>query len=261
MKKAIFILTILILSLAAGAQERERTLIHIIHANELSKAPGSEAVLLKGMVHIRHDSTHFYCDSAYYYEGKNSFDAFQNVHIRMNDSIDMYSRTMKYDGNRRFAEFFDHVRMMDDSTLLVTEYMTYDRNLHLASYPRYGVTTRGDKKLVSDKGFYRDDLKVFHFIRNVEATSPKYRMVTDTLYYNTRTEKMWFQGGGTMTNENHQEIVADSLLYDSRMKFSRAINNIQITDTSYKVIMRGQYAEVWEKKGFSFATDHAYVVY
>ena len=257
--KQILVIAFCLLSCLGWAQER--TLIHIERANQLSKQPGSDAVLLKGNVHIRHDNTHFYCDSAYYYEQRNSFDAFQNVHIRINDSIDMYSRTMTYDGDRRFAEFFDDVRMKDDSTLLVTEYMTYDRNLHLACYPNHGVTTRGDKRLVSDEGYYRDDLKLLKVFRNVEATSPKYRMVTDTLYYHTRTERLWFQGGGTMTNENNQEIKADSLLYDSRHKFSRAVNHIQVTDTAYKVIMRGQYAEVWEDLGFSFATDHAYAVY
>jgi lipopolysaccharide export system protein LptA len=245
----------------AQEPERERTMIHIEHANQLSKTQGSDAVLLKGQVHIRHDSTHFYCDSAYYYEAMNSFDAFQNVHICVNDSIDMYSRTMIYDGNLRFAEFFDNVRMMDDSTLLETDYMTYDRNQHLACYPNHGVTTRGDKQLVSDKGFYRDDLKEFRIFHNVVATSPKYQMTTDTLYYNTRVEKMWIQGGGRMKNENNQEIEADSMLYDCRRHFTRAVNNIQITDTAYKVIMRGQYGEIWEKTGFSFATDSAYAMY
>ena len=73
---------------------QERTHVHIEHANQLHKTAGSDAVRLLGDVHIRHDSTHFYCDSAYYYEDKNSFDAFQNVHINVNDSIDLYSRTM-----------------------------------------------------------------------------------------------------------------------------------------------------------------------
>lgn len=237
------------------------TLIHIEHANQLKKSAGKDAVILEGDVHIRHDSTHFYCDSAYYYEEMNSFDAFQNVHIVVSDSIDMYSRTMKYDGNLRFAEFFDDVRMMDDSTLLETEYMTYDRDKHVACYPHDGVTTRGDKKLVSEIGFYRDDLKVLRFFKTVEVTSPKYQMYTDTLYYDTRADKMWFQGGGRMINENNQEVLADSMLYDCQEHFSQAINNIQITDTAYKVILRGQYAELWEKVGFSFATDRAYAVY
>lgn len=258
-EKIVFILTFLLMVLVGRAQER--TMIHIEHANQLHKTLGTEAVLLKGRVHIRHENTHFYCDSAYYYEERNSFDAFQNVHIRVNDSIDMYSRTMTYDGDRRFAEFFDDVRMMDDSTLLETGYMTYDRNLHLACYPNHGVTTRGDKRLVSDKGFYRDDLKELRFFHNVVATSPKYNMETDTLFYNTRTEKMWFQGGGTMTNENNQKIIADSLIYYTQRHFTQAFDDIQIIDTSYKVIMYGQYAELWEKLGRSFATDSAYVVY
>ena len=247
--------------MSVGGWAQERTHVHIEHANQLQKVSGSEAVRLLGDVHIRHDSTHFYCDSAYYYEKRNSFDAFQNVHIKVNDSVDMYSRTMIYDGDRRFAEFFEDVRLMDDSTLLVTEYMTYDRNRHLASYPDHGVTTRGDKKLVSEIGFYRDDIKEFRFYNTVEVTSPKYEMYTDTLYYDTRIETMWFQGGGLMKNENNQEIVSDSMVYDTQKNYAKAIDNVQMTDTSYKVILRGNYAEVWEKLGFSFATDSAYVVY
>ena len=263
MMKRILLFVCCLITTVGWAQEpqRERTLIHIEHANQLHKTAGSEAVRLIGNVHIRHDSTHFYCDSAYYYEAMNSFDAFQNVHIKINDSIDMYSRTMKYNGNLRFAEFFDNVRMKDDSTLLRTEYMTYDRNRHLASYPHHGITTRGDKQLVSEIGFYRDDIKEFRFFKTVEVTSPKYQMFTDTLYYNTRIDKMWLQGGGLMKNENNQEIEADSMLYDCQKHFTKAVNNIQITDTAYNVIMYGQYAELWEKTGFSFATDSAYVVY
>ena len=286
MKKTILVLFIIITALGRA---QERTQIHIEHANQLHKKAGSDAVRLLGDVHIRHDSTNFYCDSAYYYEEQNSFDAFQNVHINVNDSVDMYSRTMTYDGNKRFAEFFDDVRMMDDSTLLRTNYMTYDRNLHLACYPHHGVTTRNDKTLVSELGFYRDDIKEFRFFKNVEVTSPKYQMYTDTLYYNTRIEKMWFQGPTTIENEdnclegNHgyyltqrdlaylddhpvmynetQVMVADSMLYDRQTGFAKAMNTIQMIDTSYKVILRGEYAEVWEKKGFSFATDSAYAVY
>ena len=286
MKKTILVLFIIITALGHA---QERTKIRIEHANQLSKTAGSDGVLLLGKVHIRHDSTHFYCDSAYYFEDKNSFDAYHNVHIRVNDSIDMYSRTMIYDGDRRFAEFFTDVRMTDDSTVLETQYMTYDRNQHLACYPHHGVTTRNDKKLVSEIGYYRDDLKEFRFFKKVEVTSPKYQMYSDTLYYNTRIEKMWFHGPTTIINEDSrmegthgyylterdlayldehpvmynetQTMVADSMLYDRHRGFAKAMDHIQLTDTSYKVILRGDYAEVWEKRGFSFATDHAHAVY
>ena len=268
---------------------RERTMVHIEHANQFHKVAGNDAVRLIGAVHIRHDSTHFYCDSAYYYEEQNSFDAFDNVHINVNDSVDMYCLTMTYDGDRRFAEFFDEVRMKDDSTLLETNYMTYDRDLHLACYPDHGVTTRGDKRLISEIGFYRDDLKEFRFFKKVEVTSPKYLMYTDTLIYNTRIEKMWFQGPTSIINEENtmegehgyylterdlayfdknpvmynetQWTRADSLLYDRQQGFAKAMNSIYAIDTSYKVIMEGEYMEVWEKIGYSFATDSIRVTY
>ena len=255
MKRLAFIGFIL-MTVASWAQER--TTIHIEHANQMQKKRGSEAVVLKGDVYIRHENTHFYCDSAYYYEG-------------------------------RYAEFFHNVRMMDDSTLLETEYLTYDRNLHLACYPNHGVTTRGDKQLVSEKGYYRDDLKEFRFFRDVVAASPKYKMLTDTLYYNTRVEKMWFQGPTTIIHEENtlegkhgyylterelayldkdpvmynetQTMTADSLLYDRQNGFAKAMNHIEMIDTSYKVVLRGQYAELWEKIGYSFATDSAYAMY
>ena len=269
--------------------QKPRTLVHIEHANQFHKAAGSDAVRLIGNVHIRHDSTHFYCDSAFYYERRNSFDAYQNVHIKVNDSVDMYCTTMTYDGDHRFAEFFNDVRMMDDSTVLVTDYMTYDRDLHLACYPHHGVTTRGDKTLVSELGYYRDDMKELRFFQKVEVTSPKYQMYTDTLYYNTRVEKMWFQGPTTIVNEENtmegehgyyltqrdlaffdknpvmynetQRVSADSLLYDRQKGFAQGLNSVYMIDTAYKVIMQGEYVEVWEKIGYSFATDSAYVTY
>jgi len=244
--------------MAAASFAQERTTIHIEHANQMLKTLESEAVLLKGNVHIRHDNTHFYCDSANYFDG-------------------------------RYAELFSHVRMVDDSTLLETEHLTYDRDQHLACYPNHGVTTRGDKKLVSDLGYYRDDLKEFRVFKNVVATSPKYQMFTDTLYYNTQSEKMWFQGPTTILHEENtlegthgyylterdlayldehpvmynetQTLTADSLIYDRQNNFAKALSHIQMIDTSYKVILRGQYAEVWEKIGFSFATENAYAVY
>ena len=267
----------------------QRVMVHIEHANQFHKTAGSDDVRLIGNVHIRHETTHFYCDSAYYNERRNSFDAYQNVHIRVNDSIDMYCKTLSYDGDRRFAEFFDEVRMQDDSTILETSYMTYDRNEHLACYPDHGVTTRGDKKLVSLLGYYRDDLKELRFFSDVVVTSPDYRMNTDTLIYNTRIEKMWFQGPTTIVNEDNtmegrhgyyltqrnlayldedpviynetQRLTADSLLYDRRKGFAKALDHVQMIDTSYKVVLNGDYVEVWEKLGYSFATDSTVVTY
>lgn len=286
MKRMLLLIGLWFFAVTATAQ---RVMVHIEHANQFHKTAGSDAVRLIGNVHIRHENTHFYCDSAYYNEKRNSFDAYQHVHFRVNDSIDMYCTTLSYDGDRRFAEFFDDVRLTDDSTVLETSYMTYDRNQHLACYPDHGITTRGDKKLVSNLGYYRDDLKELRFFNDVVVTSPDYRMNTDTLIYNTRIEKMWFQGPTTIVNEDNtmegrhgyylternlayfdvdpviynetQRLVADSLLYDRQKGFAKAKNHVQMIDTAYKVILNGEYVEVWERLGYSFATDSTLLTY
>lgn len=284
----------LLLSQTLVAQEqdtvqRKKTRINILHYDKAtySKSMGDVQRLI-GNVKMRHDSAYFFCDSAYYYQKNNSFDAYQNVHIIVNDSVEIFSDLLNYDGDRRFAEFHDNVHLRDDSTNLYTEYLTYDRNLHLASYPDSATTVRGDKTLKSHYGYYRDRLKEFSFFENVEVYSPKYQMYTDTLFYNTGIEKMWFEGPTTIINKENilegkhgyylvnedfvyldkrpymhnetQQMRADSIFYDRNNSLAQAYNQVDMIDTSYQVIMRGDYVEMWENKGFSFATDSAYAI-
>ena len=284
----------LLLSQVVVAQEqdtvqRKKTRIHIEHYDvaTFSKSKGDMQRLI-GNVKMRHDSAYFFCDSAYFFEKTNSFNAFQNVHIIVNDSVEIFSDLLDYDGNTRFAEFFDNVKLMDDSTTLLTEYLTYDRNLHLACYPDSATTYRGDKTLISCIGYYRDDLKEFSFFEKVEVTSPKYQMYTDTLYYNTNIEKMWFEGPTTIINEENtldgergyylvdediafldkrpvmhnetQRMKSDSMYYNRNIGLAKAYDHVDMIDTSYKVVMRGDYMELWENRGFSFATDSAYAI-
>ena len=270
--------------------QRKKTRIRIEHYDKAtySKSQGDMQRLL-GNVKIRHDSTYFFCDSAYFYEKDNSFDAYQNVHIIVNDSVEIFSDLLNYNGNTRFAEFFDNVKLMDDSTTLYTEYLTYDRNEHLACYPDSATTYRGNKILISCIGYYRDDIKEFSFFENVEVTSPTYQMFTDTLYYNTKIEKMWFWGPTTIINKDNildgehgyylvnedfvfldrrpymhnetQQIRSDSIHYDRSIGLAKAFNHVDMIDTSYNIIMRGDFVELWEHKNMSYATDSAYAIH
>ena len=293
-RQLIVFLSLLLAAQTLVAQEqdtvpRKKTRVHIEHYDKAtySKSQGDMQRLI-GNVKIRHDSAYFYCDSAYFYEKNNSFDAYQNVHIIVNDSVEIFSDLLNYDGNTRFAEFFYNVKLMDDSTTLYTEYMTYDRNLHLASYPDSATTVRGDKTLKSHYGYYRDRLKEFSFFENVEVYSPKYQMYTDTLYYNTGIEKMWFEGPTTIINKENilegkhgyylvkedfvfldkrpfmhnetQQMRSDSIFYDRNIGLAKAYDRVDMIDTSYKVVMRGDYMELWEHEEFSFATDSAYAI-
>ena len=268
-----------------NAQQKNKTFVHIEHADYqvYDESYGRDVERLIGNVVLRQDSAYFYSDSAHFNERTRYFDGFGNIHIKVNDSTDIFSETCKYSGDIKIAELFDNVILKDDSTTLKTNYMTYDRIKHLATYPNRGTITRNDKKLVSRKGYYRDDIQVAYFRKDVVVTTPKSRVITDTLEYRIDEEKMFFFGpttiyyednilvgnygwydakndvaylnkGATLSNKGYS-IASDSMFYDKKADFAKAMSNVFIEDTVNKAIIEGNYAELWKRLGKSYVTD------
>ncbi len=283
--KTIILAILSVICIALNAQQNGKTFVHIEHADYqvYDESYGKDAERLIGDVVLRQDSAYFYSDSAHFNEKTRYFDGFGHVHIKVNDTTDIFSETCKYSGDIKIAELFDNVVLKDDSTVLKTNYMTYDRNQHLATYPRHGTITRNDKKLVSRKGYYRDDIQVAYFRKDVVVTMPKCRMITDTLEYRLNEEKMFFYGpttiyyddnvlvgnygwydaqndiayldkGASLSNKGYS-IASDSMFYDRKSDFAKAMSNVFIEDTVNKAIVEGNYSEMWKTLGKSFVTD------
>ena len=284
-KTIILTINVLLFCWTLKAQQNGKTFVHIMHADYqiYEESYGKDIERLIGNVILRQDSAYFYSDSAHYNEQSRFFDGFGHVHIKVNDSTDIFSDKCKYNGEKKFAELFDHVILKDDSTVLKTNYMTYDRNKHLATYPNHGTITRNDKRLVSKKGYYRDDIQVAYFRKDVVVTTPKSRVITDTLEYRIKDEKMFFFGpttiyyednilvgnygwydakndvayldkGATLSNKGYS-ITSDSMFYSKKTDYARAMSNVFIEDTVNKAIVEGNYAELWKKLGKSYVTD------
>lgn len=289
--KTTFLIIVLLFCQTLAAQQKSKTFVHIVHADHqiYDESYGKDVERLIGNVALRQDSAYFYSDSAHFNEKTRYFDGYGNVHIKVNDSTDIFSNKCKYSGDIKFAEMFDNVILKDDSTVLKTNYMTYDRNKHLATYPRHGSITRNDKNLVSRKGYYRDDIQVAYFRTDVVVTTPKSRMFTDTLEYRIQEDKMFFYGpttiyyednvlvgnygwydakndiayldrGATLSNQGYS-ITSDTMFYDKKADFAKAISNVFIEDTVNKAIVEGNYAEMWKKLGKSFVTDSVRALY
>jgi len=289
-KSYIVLILILFLSRDIIAQKKTTT-IHILNADkaDYDERLGKDIQRLIGNVVMRQDSTYFYSDSAYYNEKTKFFDGFGNVHIEVNDSTDIYSDLLKYNGNTKFAELFHNVILKDDSTTLRTEYMTYDRVGHLATYPNKGTITRNDKKLVSKKGYYRDDIKVVYFRKDVVGTMPDYKILSDTLVYDTDNETMYFYGPTTIHNKENklfgnygwyntetelayldkratlsnkeQSITSDTMYYNKKTGYAKAISDVVIEDTINKGVVRGELAEMWRNLGKCMITDNLRSIY
>ena len=278
-------LLVILLLLSNVIVAQKKTTIHILNADkaDYDERLGRDVQRLIGNVIMRQDSTYFYSDSAYFNEKTKFFDGFGNVHIIVNDSVNIYSKLLKYNGETKFAELFHDVILKDDSTTLTTQYMTYDRVGHLATYPNNGTITRNDKKLVSKKGYYRDDIKVVYFRKDVVGTMPDYKIVSDTLVYDTENEMMYFYGPTNIYNKENtlignygwyntetelvyldrratlkneeQSMTADTMFYNRKTGYAKALSDVIIEDTVNKATLKGEYAELWKNIGKYMITD------
>ena len=249
---------------------------------------GIDKERLIGDVLLRHENMRFYCDSAYLNSKGNSFEAFGNVHINMNDTIDVYGDRMIYQGNTRIAELFNNVKLVDKETVLTTEHLVYNRNTGIAFYDVGGNIVNNDNNLVSQRGFYNTANEVFYFRKDVVLINPDSETYSDTLIYNTVTETAYFHGPtiirgkestiytedgwyNTKTDESRltqkptisgseQIISADSILYNNKTSFGKAFGLVKITDTVHQVIIQGKYGEMWDSQGKSFITDSALAI-
>ena len=284
-------LLVILLLLSNVIVAQKKTTIHILNADkaDYDERLGKDVQRLIGNVIMRQDSTYFYSDSAYFNEKTKFFDGFGNVHIIVNDSVNIYSKLLKYNGETKFAELFHDVILKDDSTTLKTQYMTYDRVGHLATYPNNGTTTRNDKKLVSKKGYYRDDIKVLYFRKDVVGTMPDYKIVSDTLVYDTENEMMYFYGPTNIYNKENtlignygwyntetefiyldrratlkneeQSMTADTMFYNRKTGYAKALSDVIIEDTVNKATLKGEYAELWKNIGKCMITDNLRAYY
>ena len=243
---------------------------------------------LIGDVILRHENTRFYCDSAYMSKTGNGFEAFGNVHINVNDSLDVYSDRLFYDGNTKIAELFENVKLVDKETVLTTEHLVYNRNTHIAFYDDDGTIVNQENTLTSKRGFYNTDSKIFYFRKDVILINPDSETYSDTLVYNTINETAYFYGPtiirgkestiyteegwyNTQTDfskltkrptisSSEQTISADSILYNNATSFGKAFGMVEIVDTLHQVIIKGKYGEMWDDKGKSFITDSALAI-
>lgn len=117
---------------------QQRTMIYLENAETFSfdEDVNAEAQLLKGNVRFRHDDVFLYCDSAYFFDKKNSFNAYYHVKIVQGDTLFIYGDVLYYDGDTKMARLRHNVRMTDRTVTLVTDSLNYDRVVMWATTTR-----------------------------------------------------------------------------------------------------------------------------
>ncbi|HNW76367.1 MAG TPA: OstA-like protein [Bacteroidales bacterium] len=240
-----------------------------------------------GNVVLSHDSAYLYCDSAWLNEAVNSVIAFGNVHIMISDTLNIFGDSIRYDGNTKIARLKGNARLVDNQTVLTSDTIIYDRTTDIARYDYWGKIVNDKNVMVSHYGLYYTDKKEFIFREKVLGFSQKYKMRSDTLHYNTVSERAYFFGPTTIvgkedsiytengwyntkTDEVHlskrgkifheaQILSGDTMYYNRSTGFGEVYDNAMMVDTAENVLLAGNFGQYYREPGYAFMTDSALV--
>lgn len=155
---------------------------------------GEEKQIVSGNVVFRQGAMWMYCDSAYYYPEQNSMDAFGHVKMTQGDTLFVYADKLYYDGFSRHARLRNgpsqpKVKMQNRRVTLTTDSLDYDLIMDQGWYDRGGRLEDDINTLTSLRGIYSPSTKDAEFYDDVLLVNRKdgYRLISDTLYYNTNT--------------------------------------------------------------------------
>lgn len=250
--------------------------------------------VLVGNVKFRKGGMVMTCDSAYFYEGSNSFDAFSHVRMKQGDTLFMYCDELNYDGRQEVAVGIAYngrkVRLINRDVRLETELLNYDMAEEVGYYTLGGVLNDKQNRLTSREGEYYPSTKQSYFFRDVVLqpldTADPSRLYTDTLEYNTDThiarivDKTLIIGRdgdiNTTSGDYNTETGVANLYRRSTVKMRRgntltgdtidysrdtgigiAIGNVVMTDSARQSSVEGNYAFYNELVDSAFVTGRA----
>ncbi len=272
----------------APQQQDER--IYLVHADVLhyDQWTNRDAQILNGKVQFRHKGATLNCDSAYFYEASNSFEAFGHVKMVQGDTLSLVSEYAYYDGNDEMAIARRNVVLKNRGTTLYTDSLNFDRLYDNAYFFEGGKMVDGKTTLVSDWGEYNTKTKVAVFNFDVKMRNKDMYLTTDTLYYDTHNSLARIVGPTDITSgRSHiysergyydtkndrarlldrsvltnggKTLVADSVWHDEKSGLSKAYYNVVFTDTVNNNMLTCNYGEYDDLRGYAMCTDSAVVM-
>lgn len=143
------------------ADHADKQKVFLEEADSLLRRNGTEFFVLIGrskQVKFRHGEMYMTCDSAHFYDKKNSFSAYGNVHVWEGDTLEVYGDSLNYNGNEEEAKLFafpgKKAKGIHKGSTLESDVLYYNFKDELLFYTTRGVLTHKDNKLTSNEGHY-----------------------------------------------------------------------------------------------------------
>ena len=210
------IFTILILCLLALCQTQQADAqrrrggraddqrIYLDHADSLyyNEYRKHDTQIVRGHVKFRHQGATLFCDSAYFKQQENTFQAFGHVRMVQGDTLEIRCDTAFYDG-RADADMVhaqsNVVVIHRKTSELHTDNLILDRKFDVVYYDQGGNYADKSKgmTLSSDWGKYNLTTKESEFFYDVTLKTKTHVITTDTLLYYSAEERAHVKGGKT----------------------------------------------------------------
>lgn len=178
--------------------------IYLDHADSLyyDEFRKRDTQIVKGHVKFRHQGATLLCDSAYFKQMENTFQAFGHVRMMQGDTLEIRCDTAFYDG-RADADMVhaqsNVVVIHRKTSELHTDNLILDRKFDVVYYDQGG--NYADKKkgmtLSSDWGKYNLSTKEAEFFYDVTLKTKSHVITTDTLLYYSADDRAHVKGGKT----------------------------------------------------------------
>lgn len=269
--------------------------VFLEHADRLwmDERIDSDYQVLTGNVQFRKGDMFMYCDSAHFYDGEGSLEAFGNVRMEQGDTLFVYAAELNYDGPGELATFIGNaaqkVRLINRDVELTTDLFYYDVAGNLGYYNTSGQITDAENRLASSYGQYSPDTKEAEFRINVvlnDLKEEKFRMTTDRLLYNTDSHiarivsptvivtdsATVYSDNGWYDTENGKSelydrsrvvtpqgntLTGDTLFYDNVAHLGEAFGNMVITDSIRSSAIEGDYGIYFQDLDSAMVTGRA----
>jgi len=289
-QKLHFLLFFLLIPFTLLAQKRTKiTLVNSQHSTVDLK---SNISYLRKPV-FQQDNAILRCDSAVFFEARNVFEAYNNVHINQADTVNIYSDRLTYDGNTKMAHLSSNVRLLDRTSVLTTNILDYNMNTKVGTYVQGGkIVSKGakaenDVTVTSKNGYYFANSRDAYFRYDVVVVSPEVRILSDTMRYNTLNSWTYFYGptnikgkddnlytenGAYNTKSEYayfgrknlytsgsKSLKGDSLYYDGIAGYGKAVRNIVFSDTVDRTVLYGQLGYYYKADERALVTKNPYV--
>ncbi len=271
-----------------GANRYQRDKVFLERANEMRAEQGKDYQIVVGDVEFRKGDMFMYCDSAHFYDNPGALQAYGNVRMEQGDTLFVYADSTQL--AILYADPGKKVRLINKDVTLTTDVFNYDMGIELGYYEVGGVLTDKENRLDSWYGEYSPSSKDALFKENVHLNSlgendtldiyteeMLYNTLTHiaildttstiisadgTIYttsgvYNTETSQADLYHRSLVVASNGNTLTGDTLYYDRNLGFGEAFGNIELTDTTNKVILNGDYGFYFEIADSALVTGRA----